>query len=175
MSDNSGVNADLDAMIEASKTEAHARQQARLGDVMKPPDEKVQKAESLTRSRYVTSALLGTVTGFGIGNRVNGTPARGRFYKGVDSVGLAGVIGGIGLIASGGFADRESVQWTGFFLGVGGAYLMIGSRIVQIVDLWFEPLISGRVTSKNSYQNQPIAFVPVFVPGRSSLQLMGEF
>jgi hypothetical protein len=174
-SGNSGVDAELDAMIEASKTEAHVRQQARLGDVMEPPDENVRKAESLTRSRYVTSALLGTVTGFGIGNRVNGTPARGRFYTGVDSVGLAGVIGGIGLIAGGDFAERASVQWTGFFLGVGGTYLMIGSRIVQVVDLWFEPLISGRVTSKTPYQSQPIAFVPVFVPGRSGLQLMGEF
>ena len=104
-------------MIEASKTEAHIRQQARLGDVMELPDENVQKAESLARSRYVTSALLGTVTGFGIGNRVNGTPARGRFYAGVDSLGLAGVIGGLGLIAGGDFTERESVQWTGFFLG----------------------------------------------------------
>jgi hypothetical protein len=174
-SGNSGVDAELDAMIEASKTEAHIQQQARLGDVMELPDENVQKAESLTRSRYVTSALLGTVTGFGIGNRVNGTPARGRFYTGVDSLGLAGVIGGLGLIAGGDFTERESVQWTGFFLGVGGAYLMIGSRIVQVVDLWFEPLISGRVTSKTPYQSQPITFVPVFVPGRSALQLMGEF
>jgi hypothetical protein len=56
-----------------------------------------------------------------------------------------------------------------------GFLLLFGSRITQIADLWFEPLVSGRVTSKNPSPGKTLALVPVFSSNEHGFQILAVF
>jgi hypothetical protein len=56
-----------------------------------------------------------------------------------------------------------------------GFLLLFESRITQIADLWFEPLVSGRVTSKNPSPGKILALVPVFSSNEHGSQILAVF
>jgi hypothetical protein len=142
-------------------------EQARL--VRKPESSNRRgRADYLAPSRYMISALVGTVTGFGVGNYMNGTPNRGRFYMAVDSASLVVMAASIASMESP--PDPSAAVW---FFGAGS--LIFVSRVVQIGDVWFEPLYSGRVGAESQKSTRNYALIPAISENGNGLKFVGRF
>jgi hypothetical protein len=135
-------------------------------------EEEVQEKELISSTLYFESAALGSIVGFGVGNRMNGTPLRGNFYAVVDTFGWLGLGVGLSKFHFGEISDPdEALQW--FVFTASSLTLLTGSRVIQFFDLWILPI--NRIATKDTDNDKSVALIPVFNSNQSGFQLVGRF
>lgn len=117
---------------------------------------------SMSRSQYITGGILGSAFGFGIGHAIQGR------YVDKGWIFTASDVSGYLLLANANCfrgrdtnspdrAVRERSDCKNVGQGILGAGLIIGSRVLQVLDLW--------IGGKNFVRNDPSESQLLILPG----------
>lgn len=94
-------------------------------------------AGEITTTRYVVGGTVGTVAGFGIGHAIQRRfRPRGAVIMGAEISGLVVLVAGAIGSGYGGTAENRRNQG---YIASAGALVFLGTRVVEIVDLWAGP------------------------------------
>ena len=110
-----------------------------------------ESSKPISRARYVTGGILGTVLGMGTGHAINGQYLeRGRIFTSGELASLGAVLAGGMTFALSVATQQQVLKWMSVGMSIGGVAAYLGFRIWEAIDVWYSPTVETQASVRVS-------------------------